>query len=152
MDKFKQGAWEILKFVIVTLVIVVPVRTYVAQPFIVAGESMVPTFQNGQYLIVDELSYHFREPERGEVVVFRYPKDETKFFIKRIEGLPGDEVELPEGKRILEEGEYYVLGDNRPQSLDSRAWGPVPDKLITGRVLLRLFPISELAWLPGKNN
>lgn len=149
MTKFKQGVWEVVKFVIVTLVIVVPVRAYIAQPFIVSGVSMVPTFHNGEYLIVDELSYHLREPKRGEVVVFRYPLDEKKFFIKRLIGLPGDTVELPGGERVLGPGEYYVLGDNRDQSLDSRAWGTVPEKLLTGRVLLRLFPFTEIGFLPG---
>ena len=175
MTKFKQGAWELAKFIIITLLIVVPVRAYIAQPFIVSGVSMVPTFEDGQYLIVDELSYHLREPRRGEVVVFRYPLDEKKFFIKRLIGLPGETLLIKsdgvylntdQGESKLSEPyapnfstapttitlgdkEYFVMADNRPQSLDSRAWGPVSKKLLTGRVLLRLFPLDEIDLLPG---
>ncbi len=178
MEKFKQGLWEVAKFIIVTFAVVVPVRAYIAQPFIVSGVSMVPTFHNGEYLIVDELSYHLREPRRGEVVVFRYPLDEKKFFIKRLIGLPGETLEITadgvylltgatkeklsepyltsntggEATVTLGQGEYFVMGDNRPQSLDSRVWGPVPERLLTGRVLLRLFPFGEIGLLPGQTS
>src|ERR1700733_7273068 len=83
---------ELLKFTAIAAVIILPIRFFVAQPFIVSGESMSPTFENGQYLIVDELSYHFEAPQRGDVIVFRYPKDPSQFFIKRIIGLPGETV------------------------------------------------------------
>ncbi len=89
--------WDVFKFVCITLIIVLPIRAYVAQPFIVSGESMVSTFQDGQYLIVDEMTYHFRNPERGEVIIFRYPKDPSKFFIKRVIGIPGDSVKVAGG-------------------------------------------------------
>src|SRR3989344_7250202 len=145
---------EILKFVIITLVVVVPIRSYVPQPFVVSGLSMEPTFDDGEYLIIDELSYHFREPRRGEVVVFRFPDNPSQFFIKRIIGLPGDTVTVQGGQVqikneqyqqavLLDESpylaaavrtggqvtyqlgaeEYFVLGDNRPASSDSRNWG-----------------------------
>lgn len=139
---------------------------------------MVPTFQDGQYLIVDELSYHWRTPRRGEVAIFRYPKDERKFFIKRIIGLSGETVTVSENKvkvttvsgetvtldepyinpespnnfnlsRQLGPNEFFVMGDNRGESLDSRIWGPVPLKLIKGRVIARLLPIAQAAILPG---
>ncbi len=144
--------WEIIRFVIVTLVIVVPIRTYVAQPFIVSGLSMTPSFDDGEYLIIDELSYLFRPPERDEVVVFRYPKDPSKFFIKRVVNLPGETVTFQNRAYQLQADEYFVLGDNRDQSLDSRAWGPVAKKLIKGRVFLRLFPFNRLAFLPTANS
>lgn len=174
-DETKQALWEIIKFTVITIAIVVPVRAYVAQPFIVSGSSMDPTFRDGEYLIIDEFSYHFRGPNRGEVVVFRYPKDPAKFFIKRVIGLPGETLSLsPEGITVtkkdgetvrIEEGyvveqflptqtvklrqdEYYVLGDNRPQSLDSRVWGPVEEEFIKGRVLVRLLPLSKLDIIP----
>jgi signal peptidase I len=85
---------EILKFVIVAAIIVVPIRAFVAQPFIVSGSSMYPTFKNGQYLIVDEIGYDFHAPRRGDVIVFHYPKDPSKFFIIRIIGLPGETVDI----------------------------------------------------------
>jgi len=106
---------------------------------------MVPTFQNGDYLIVDELTYRLRDPERGEVIIFKYPKDTTKFFIKRVIGLPGDTVD---GK-VLEKNQYFVEGDNRDASSDSRFWGPVARNLVIGRPYLRLLPIREVSFLPG---
>lgn len=170
--------WELARFVISVLIIVIPIRTWVAKPFIVSGASMYPTFENSDYLIIDELTYHFRPPERGEVVVFRFPKDESKFFIKRVIGLPGETVTIkgsevtitkPDGtseklqEPYLKElpalstdlslklgpAEYFVLGDNRNVSYDSRAWGTVPADLITGRAFLRLFPPTRLGFLPG---
>lgn len=173
----KSTVWDIIRFVIITLVIVIPIRAYVAQPFIVSGASMEPTFHPGEYLIIDELSYLLREPRRGEVAVFRYPKDPTKFFIKRIIGLPGETVKVA-GNQVeiatadgltlilsepysrefslpvpitetLAADEYFVLGDNRPVSLDSRFWGAVPRRLIKGRALVRLLPPAQMAILPG---
>lgn len=168
---------EILTFVVLAVVIVVPIRLFVAQPFVVEGESMHPTFASGDYLIVDQLSYRLREPQRGEVVVFRYPNDEEVFYIKRIIGLPGETVRIekgatsvvtPEGERIdldesyvvsedatytldktLGAGEYFVMGDNRPKSSDSRAWGALPDYDIMGRAFVRLLPADQIGFLPG---
>lgn len=168
---------ELLKFALLALCIVIPVRLFVAQPFIVSGESMVPTFQNGQYLIVDELTYHIEAPKRGDVIVFRYPKDPSQFFIKRIIGLPGDVVHISDsgikvthsdGTTIaLDEsfvvnqgnggtqdypvplGNYFVMGDNRPESSDSRSWGFLPRKNIVGRVFVRMLPISTSSLFPG---
>ena len=176
-DDKKQTIFDIARFALITLIIVIPVRAYVAQPFIVSGVSMDPTFENGEYLIIDEFSYHFRAPARGEVVVFRYPKDPSKFFIKRVIGLPGETINLsagaisittPGGQTmlldepylpepvsynpetiVLGDTEYFVLGDNRNMSLDSRVWGPVGDNYIKGRVGVRLFPLSAVDVLPG---
>lgn len=161
---------ELLKLVILSLVIVVPFRLYIAQPFIVDGASMDPTFKDGQYLIVDELSFELRSPRRGEVLIFKYPKDPSKYFIKRIIGLPNETVSLkdgqvtitnaehPEGFKLNEpyveltksdsgsytvgEKEYFVLGDNRAQSADSRYWGTVPEANLIGRPILRAIPLS----------
>lgn len=168
---------ELLKFVIVAAAIVIPVRIYVAQPFIVSGASMVPTFENGEYLIVDELSYRIEDPKRYDVVIFRYPRNPSEFFIKRIIGLPGETVRVSEdgvsitqknGSEIklderyvrnkgngellavtLGNGEYFVMGDNRPASSDSRVWGTLPRENITGRALLRLFPLQNFGIFPG---
>ena len=171
---------EIVKFTLIALAIVIPVRAYVAQPFIVSGASMNTTFENGQYLIVDQISYDLEAPARGEVIIFRYPRDPKTFFIKRIIGLPGETVESakgvltiknsahPEGFTLSEPyvqqdsrtyddftttlgpTEYFVMGDNRAQSSDSRFWGPLDRKLIIGRPLLRLFPFDKAAIFPGR--
>ena len=171
---------DLVKFTLLALLIVAPIRWFIAQPFIVNGSSMDPTFKDGDYLIVDELSYYFHEPQRGDVVIFRYPKDTSKYFIKRIVGLPGETFKLVDGhpfvvqsknatpKEILEPyltftavnnlqttlvaDEYFVMGDNRPASSDSRFWGPVPRKNITGNVFVRLYPLSQIALHPGKIN
>lgn len=177
-SKKSLGAFkELLQFAIIAILIVIPFRIFVAQPFIVNGSSMDPTFENGQYLIVDELTYRFNNPNRGEVIIFRYPKNPEKFFIKRIIGLPGETVEInggqviiynsdhPDGKIFeepyvvfekyddlkvaLKEGEYFVMGDNRAESSDSRIWGPLPEENIVGRPFLRLLPIKEIGLLPG---
>jgi signal peptidase I len=178
--KLKQGIkniWDVVKFAIIALLIVIPIRIFVAQPFVVSGESMYPTFHNGEYLIVDELSYNIGNPVRGDVVIFRYPNDQKRFFIKRIIGLPNetliineDQIKIinesnPDGF-ILEEpyiaekfssngeyktgnSEYFVMGDNRNRSSDSRFWGVLPEKLLIGRAYLRLLPIKNVSYLPG---
>lgn len=168
---------EIFTFVVLAVVIVVPIRLFVAQPFVVEGESMHPTFESGDYLIVDQLSYHFSDPKRGDVVVFRYPNDEKVFYIKRIIGLPGETVHIKEGRtsitkadgsvleldesyvvaedatytldRSLGPEQYFVMGDNRPKSSDSRTWGALPERDIMGRAYVRLMPVSALDVLPG---
>lgn len=168
---------ELLKFVLIAAAIVVPIRLFIAQPFIVSGASMDPTFHNGQYLIVDELSYRFSPPERGDVVIFRYPKNPNEFFIKRIIGLPFETVVIRNGEvsvkesdgqtitldesyivnhgngsnaaYTLGEDEYFVMGDNRPESSDSRVWGVLPRNNIVGRALVRLLPVDQFEFFPG---
>jgi signal peptidase I len=168
---------EIVRFALIAVIIVVPLRLYIAQPFIVSGASMSPTFETGEYLIIDELFYRFHEPRRGDVVVFRFPQNPSKFFIKRIIGLPNETVKTqngavvvqnaahPEGLVLhepylaaetvtfrpvtLSDTEYFVLGDNRTASSDSRIWGPLPENLIVGRALVRLFPVARADVLPG---
>src|SRR3989344_304093 len=90
--------WEISKIVIIALVIVVPIRYFIFQPFFVRGQSMEPNFQNGDYLIVDEVSYRLRVPQRGEVIVFKYPMNPSQRYIKRIVGLPNEAVEIQDGE------------------------------------------------------
>jgi len=173
-----KSLWEMLKFAVLALVIVIPIRMFIAQPFIVSGLSMFPTFHDSEYLIVDELSYRLGDPTRGDVVIFRYPKEPSKFFIKRIIGLPNETVLIsgntvtikndakPDGfeleqpyvennanntlEKKLGTDEYFVMGDNRSASSDSRYWGAVPRKNLIGRAYLRLLPIAEASVLPGK--
>lgn len=176
-EKKKDSWWDIIKFALITIAIVIPIRLYVAQPFIVSGASMDTTFANGQYLIVDELSYLLRDPKRGDVTIFKFPNDPSLFFIKRVVGLPGETLQIKNGvvyiqavgtttpirltepyvnnvngnigPITLKADEYYVMGDNRDQSYDSRFWGPVPRDLFRGRALLRLFPPNTIGILPG---
>ena len=173
-SSFAESAKEFVKFLVIASAIALPVRYFVAQPFIVRGASMEPNFENREYLIIDELSYFFRQPERGEVIVFRYPLDPRQFFIKRVVGLPGERVEIKDGKvlvkktdgtesarleepylsdsvktegatvAVLGRGDYFVLGDNRAQSSDGRAWGPLPRHLIVGRAVFRAWPVYKL--------
>lgn len=168
-------------FAVIALAVILPIRFFVAQPFIVDGSSMDPTFATNQYLIVDELSYRFEPIARGDVIIFKYPNDTTKYFIKRVIGLPGETVQIegtkvliknktnPQGFTLTENyvdpanftsdhtlvtltgSQYFVMGDNRGASFDSRSWGSVDRKLIIGRPLVRLFPLNTIAWLPGES-
>lgn len=172
--------WDFLQIIIIAALIVLPIRYFIFQPFIVKGESMVPNLHSGDYLIIDEISYRFSEPKRGDVVVFKYPLDESQRFVKRIIGLPGETVEVRDGKIkiskdeneiILDEvnylpdllstegnkkmtlapGEYFVMGDNRQFSYDSRSWGSLPEGYMIGKAVFRLFPIKGITYIsnPG---
>lgn len=174
----KESWTEFLRFAALAAAIVIPIRLFIAQPFVVSGASMVPAFESGHYLIIDEVSYRFEEPKRGEVVVFRFPLEPDKFLIKRIAGLPGETVEIHDesviiknrthpqgffwqqgeisggGRRAsqsvtLEDDEYFVLGDNRGESADSRLWGALQRHYIIGRPLVRLFPVTQIELFPG---
>jgi len=168
---------EIVTFIVLAVLIVVPIRVFIAQPFVVEGASMHPTFESGDYLIVDQLSYRFEDPKRGDVIVFRYPNKPSVFYIKRIVGLPGETVAVERGivtitrtdgtTLTLEETyvvaedatynqtttlgpeQYFVMGDNRPKSSDSRSWGPLPKEDIMGRAFFRLLPPGDMGVLPG---
>ena len=171
MRGFGKFILETAKVVVIALAIILPFRAFIAQPFFVRGSSMEPSFSNGEYLIIDEVSYRFREPRRGEVVVFRFPQDPSQFYIKRIIGLPGEGVTAEGGaisiayggdKKIVREpyisrnapqenftltagpGEYTVFGDNRGASSDSRRWGTVPEKNLVGKVFVSVWPPQKL--------
>jgi len=169
---------ELVRFAIIALVIVIPIRVLVVEPFVVSGSSMFPTFENRDYLIIDKISYKLGNPKRDDVVIFRYPNDQTKFFIKRIIGLPNETVDIqgslvtitngekkesfkldePYVKNIsknsmyleLKADEYFVMGDNRSASSDSRYWGAVKRNLLVGKAWLRLLPINHINILPGQ--
>lgn len=168
---------EIVTLVVLAVLIVIPIRVFVAQPFVVEGLSMFPTFHNGDYLIIDELTYHLSDPARGDVIVFRYPNNPSIFYIKRVIGLPGESVSIDRGvvtitktdgtALTLEEpyvvaedatysatstlgaDQYFVMGDNRPKSSDSRVWGALPKNDIIGRAYVRIFPVAQASVLPG---
>lgn len=170
-----RWAWEAFKVVAIAALIILPVRYFLFQPFVVRGASMEPNFHSGEYLIVDEISYRLREPAVGDVVVFRSPADSSQYYIKRIIAVPGDTVRIKESRIIVRNNrfpqgvivdesaylppaektvgevevtlgpdQYFVLGDNRDASSDSRRWGPLPRKNIIGRAWVRLMPLSRL--------
>ena len=168
---------DILRMLLVALAIVIPIRAFVAQPFKVSGASMVPTFHDKEYLIVDEISYRFHDPKRGEVIIFHPPQNKATYYIKRIIGLPGETISSQDGKiviknkdnptgfvleepyisnitsnfneKVLGTEEYFVMGDNRPYSSDSRTWGILPKANIVGRAFLRLYPFQNISAFPG---
>lgn len=168
---------EIIIFLIIAVCVVLPFRVFIAEPYIVSGESMFPTFDTGHYLIVDKISYKFKNPQRFDVVVMIYPEDVSKDFLKRIIGLPNETVVIKDGKVtikndsnqegfILEENyiqmpkmenlskqlgkdEYFVMGDNREGSFDSRYWGSLPRKDIIGKPLVRILPFQKFSFFPG---
>ncbi len=183
---WKQIVKEIVIFAVIAVCIVLPFRVFIAEPYVVSGASMSPTFETGHYLIVDKISYKLgEEPPRNSVVIFTfpqgtdYPSEEGKDLIKRVIGLPGDTVTevgnavtitnaqnqngftvdqsyvvhpLPENFSVtLKAGQYFVMGDNRAESFDSRSWGVLPASDIIGRPVLRLWPVSEIGILPGND-
>lgn len=183
--------WEVVKVFFWAAIIIGPIKIFLFQPFIVQGASMEPNFNDNNYIIVNEIGYKktdiniknfhfftveaFKEFERGDVIIFKYPKDPSKFFIKRVIGLPGEKIEIDDGKvKIfnvdnsegyflnengylssdvittgaltvqLKEDEYFVLGDNRGASSDSRVWGPIGKNDVVGKALLRAWPFSKV--------
>ncbi len=182
----KNGFWhsirEWVQVIVIALIIALPIRWYVAEPFIVNGASMDPTFATGQFLVVDRLTYHFESPKRGDVIVFEYPNDPSTYYIKRIIGLPGETVNIKDGmitivnkenpsglklsepylatehishdtsSKTLGATEYFVMGDNRSQSSDSRYWGPLDAHFIIGRPIVRLLPVTTISVWPGQES
>ncbi len=171
MKLFLLAFWEVAEVVLIAVVTVFAIRTFLMQPFLVSGASMEPNFSTGNYLLVDEVTYRLRTPERGEVIVFKYPNDPSVYYIKRIIALPGEHVVVRDGKikifnsqhpegmalnesyldnnlktlgnidAVLDTNDYFVMGDNRNFSYDSRSWGSLPKENIIVR--LRVFPVGS---------
>ncbi len=167
--------YDVFKTVTTVLGVAFLIRFFLIQPFYVSGQSMEPNFKNNQYIIVDQISYRISSPKRGDVVVFKYPRNVAFSFVKRIIGLPGETVNISDGNvtiyneknpngtileedyltsrtplqvnLTLKEDEYFVLGDNRPNSSDSRTWGALPRHLIVGKVWVVLYPFEEFKTL-----
>jgi len=187
MSELFEFVWETAKVVLLSLIIILPVRYYLIQPFFVKGSSMVPNFHDKEYILVDKWTYKLGAPQRGDVIIFRYPDNPKEYFIKRILGLPGETIVagnnnevvvyndryregftvfekgyLPEtnptycgtnttycGTRVtLGEDEYYVMGDNREHSSDSRFFGPVHISYFAGMAWLRLWPLDKISFIP----
>ncbi|MFA5053473.1 MAG: signal peptidase I [Parcubacteria group bacterium] len=170
MKKIYLLVWESLEVIFITFIPLFICYQFLARPFLVQGASMEPNFQNGNYLIVDIVSYKFSAPERGDVVVFHYPGNRALYYIKRIIGLPGDRVTFLDGKILingealdeeylpttietdaltrtdfqLTDSQFFVMGDNREASFDSRSWGPLEKSDIVGVVKLRVWPPFKL--------
>jgi len=169
--------FEVVKVVLISLAIILPIRLFLVQPFYVEGASMEPNFYQNEYLIIDEISYRFNDKQRGEVIIFKNPQNTSAYFIKRIIGLPGETVKIEDGHvfvndQLLEESyietfssdshdvvtlgsdQYFVMGDNRSNSLDSRQLGPIHKDYIIGRVWLRGWPLDRINTfnLPAYNN
>lgn len=180
LGKIAGGFLDLVETVAISLSIFLVVYLFLMQPHQVNGQSMIPNFQDGEHVMTDKISYKFREPMRGEIVVFHSPpaagcvEGTGCDFIKRIIGIPGDRVavrenaiwingeKLPEpyipsnfeilpGRATLDQeiylapDEYFVSGDNRPHSSDSRFWGPITKDEIVGRVFLRYWPVNEMS-------
>lgn len=171
---------EFFETIVVFGAIFAAIYLFVAQFHKVSGNSMVPTFHSGDYLITEKVSYRFREPKAGEIIVLKNPRDESQDFIKRIIAVPGDSIQISNssvyvndqflkedylpagtptraGAFITEgttlkasENQYYVIGDNREHSSDSREWGPITKKEIIGKALFRYFPIQAIGLLTNK--
>jgi signal peptidase I len=164
--------WEMVKVVAIALVIILPIRYFLVQPFYVKGSSMEPNYHDYEYLIIDEITYRFNEPHRGDVVVLRDPSSSGQYFIKRIIGLPGETITITNGKVAIDgvdldesvylsdtletytsnvattdltDNQYFVLGDNRPVSHDSRRFGPVDQSEFVGRVWVRAWPFNRFS-------
>lgn len=162
--------WEMFKVVAIALAIILPIRYFLVQPFYVKGSSMEPNYHDYEYLIIDEITYRFNEPQRGDVVVLRDPSRSGQYFIKRIIGVPGDVITIANGRVAIDgvdldesaylnstvetytsnqatitlaNNEYFVLGDNRPVSHDSRRFGPVTADEFVGRVWVRAWPFNR---------
>lgn len=171
---------SLIVYTVVALALAFFIRFFIAAPYVVSGASMIPTFHDYHYLIIDRVSYGLEGPTRGDVIVLDLPQDTSRALIKRVIGLPGETVSLtgtsvtiinaehPDGfvltepyldpqnlggptdiKVTLGADQYYVLGDNRRVSADSRSWGVLPREDIVGRAFLRLFPFNQIGILPG---
>jgi len=173
--KVKSFFKEVIIFVVIAVFIVLPFRMYVAEPYLVDGRSMYPSFNTGDYLIVKKFGNKNSTFERNKVVVFKYPNDPSKSFVKRVIGLPGETVVIQNGivtiinsenpnGIVLEQAfvekekntnsttelsgnEYFVMGDNRAESFDSRSWGPLKKELILGEPVVQLWPLNKIRLL-----
>ena len=173
-DRSEQGNQlstlkEVLESIVIAVVLAIIIRMFIIEPYYIPTGSMEPTLMVNDRIIVSKVNYHFTEPKRGDIVVFKYPKDTTRSFVKRLIGLPGDVVEIkdsmlyvngqatPEeylplgleyadfGPVQVPENNYFMLGDNRDNSEDSRYWGFLPQDLMVGKAVFIYWPVERLS-------
>lgn len=172
MGKGPESTYETLRTVVMVLLAAFLIRSFIFQPFVVQGSSMEPTLHSSQYVVVNKFGYWVGKPERGDVIVFRSPVTPSQNYIKRVIGLPGEKITFDDNKVyvngtlisenyinidepnkkeheevVLKENEFFVLGDNRDHSSDSRRWGVLPKENIIGKAFLSIFPIDTLGLL-----
>ena len=159
---------EVLESVAIAVVLAVIIRVFLFQPFFIPSESMAPTLTEGDRIIVSKIHYRLGSPKRGEIVVFKYPVNPEKDFIKRVIGLPGETLEIRESKLYINgefveqpflppglsygsygpvtipQGQYFMMGDNRNNSEDSRFWGMLPKENVIGKTLLIYWPLNRV--------
>lgn len=170
---------DFLETIVVAMSIFVVVYLFLVQPHEVKGSSMEPTFHNNEYILTDKISYKFGSPKRGEVIIFKSPTNPDVDYIKRVIGLPGEKLKVEKGHVYindellsevylrdstllfpgspLQEGvditvpsnHFFVMGDNRPHSSDSREFGPISKQLIIGRAIIRYWPITVIGYIPA---
>ena len=178
-DSLLRKIWlwflDFIETIVIALAIFVVMYRFLFQPHQVSGSSMYDNFFDGEYLLTDKVSYRFHLPTRGDVVVFKAPKNEDYDYIKRVIGLPGDRVKIESGKVVVNDSmldesgylalgvstrpgyyakegltvvvpadSYFVMGDNRNNSSDSRDWGPVPIANIVGKAWVRYWPLNQI--------
>lgn len=173
--------YEIVKTVALVFLIAFLIRYFLIQPFVIEGYSMEPNFHNNEYILVDMISYHFKQPQRGDIIVFKFPQKPSVSYIKRIIGIPEDCIEVKGGqtylndhlldesylaantptlvggqngldyKKCLGSNDFFVMGDNREHSSDSREWGVVPRSNIIGKTWLIIYPIQFFGFIKHPN-
>jgi len=168
-QRFLRAGWEFLHDLSVAVLFCFFLIAFVAQAFRVQGTSMEPLLQDNERIVVNKFVYRFRPIQRGDVVVFWFPGDPQLSFVKRVIGLPGDVIQIRGGEVMVngvlakepylpssyrdnddlpatevKKGFYFVLGDHRRSSNDSRAWGQVPEKYIYGRAAFRFWPLARM--------
>lgn len=174
LKKIGTFIYETIQSIVIFLSLFVFIYFFAAQPHQVQGDSMLPNFTNNEYILTDKVTYRFGEPQRGDVVVFKAPNNPRRDYIKRVIALPGETIKLQDnqifideqpltenyldsseritggfylknnGTASMQEGEYFVLGDNRDQSQDSRTWGAIEKNEIVGKVFFRYWPPTAI--------
>lgn len=176
-----KSSWlrEIAEFALIVVLVVLPIRYFIAEPYIVTGVSMADTYATGHYLIINKFEHKIGDIDRGDVLVFQSPVEKDKFYIKRVIGLPGETISIRDEQvyitteassneeLLLEEpyassatygttrmdladDEYFMMGDNRLESFDSRSWGALHESNIRGEPMIRLYPFGQIDVMPGR--
>lgn len=170
-ESIRKWLWDMVESVSIALILAFLIRTFIFQPFYIPSGSMIPTLKPNDKVLVNKFIYYFKAPQRGDIMVFHYPMDPSKDYIKRIIGLENEIVEvknsqifingkllnepyLPEGLEYgnfaaykVPPGNYFMMGDNRPDSQDSRYWGSLDKKLIIGKAMLIFWPFNRMILL-----